>query len=395
MRLIHVVPDIGPEGGGMGEVAVDLSRSLSSGGIDSTVWTLSSPKAMEWAAGRRKLRPNEAVNFACTGPRSVGYSHTLLRALAGTDACGTIVHQHGIWLGLSAAVHRWSSRTNGRVMIAPHGALDAWAVARSSAKKWIASALYERANLRGAACLHALTSEEAGALRAFGLRNPIAVLPNGVNASWARQTPDGGAFRAAYQIPPETRVLLFLSRVHPKKGLDLLFRAIAAEGEGFRDWTLVVAGSGDPAYRQELRVLADSLGIARSVRFVGHLGDPERRDAFGAAEAFVLPSRSEGFPMAVLEALACGVPVLTTTAVPGVILAETRSGWQVAPEPRGLAAALADLTRSSRASLAAMGWRGRGYVLRELTWERAAMRVAQVYRWLLGLEELPGCVQCV
>ena len=395
MRLIHVVPDIGPEGGGMGEVAVDLSRTLSARGIDSTVWTLSSAGSMEWAVDHRSLRPNEAVAFACTGPRSVGYSLTLQRTLAGTDAGGTIVHQHGIWLGLSAAVHRWSAHAGGKVVVAPHGALDPWAVARSRTKKWVASRLYENANLRRAACLHALSDEEAVALREFGLKNPVAVLPNGVDTAWAGQTPDSESFRARYRIPADARVLLFLSRLHPKKGLDLLFRAMAAEGADFRGWILVAAGSGEPAYLRELGTLAGSLGISGSIRFVGHLGDPERRQAFGAAQAFVLPSRSEGFPMAVLEALACGVPVLTTTAVPGAFLAETGSGWRVPPEAQSIAAALGDLTRSSPGSLAAMGSRGKEYVLREFTWERAAARVAQVYQWLLGMRELPGCVRLV
>ena len=395
MRLIHVVPDIGPEAGGLGEVAIDLSRTLSARGIDSTVWTLSSADSMEWAADRRSLRSNEAVAFACTGPRSVGYSHTLQRALAGTDAGGTIVHQHGIWLGLSAAVHRWSSHAGGKVVIAPHGSLDQWAIARSRTKKWVASRLYENANLRRAACLHALSGEEAAALRKFGLKNPIAVLPNGVNVAWAGQTLDSESFRARHHISPEAKVLLFLSRLHPKKGLDLLFQAIAERGAGFQGWILLAAGSGEPAYERELATLAASLGISDSIRFVGHLGDPERRQAFGAAQAFVLPSRSEGFPMAALEALACGVPVLTTTAFPGAFLAETRSGWRVPPEQQSITAGLAELTRSSLETLSAMGSRGKEYVLRELTWERTAARVAQVYQWLLGMQEVPECVRLV
>lgn len=392
MRLIHVVPDIGPGGGGMGEVAVDLSRTLNAGGIDSRVWTLSSADSMEWAANRRSLRSNEAVAFACTGPRDFGYSRALQRALTGTDAGETIVHQHGIWLGLSSCVHRWSLRARGKVMVAPHGSLDRWAIGRSRVKKWVASRLYENANLRDAACLHALSEEEAVALREFGLRNPIAVLPNGVNVAWAGQTPDSESFRSAYRIPGEARVLLFLSRVHPKKGLDLLFHAMAAQGAEFRDWILLVAGSGEPAYQRELESLAGFLGISGRIRFAGHLGDPERRQAFGAAQAFVLPSRSEGFPMAALEALACGVPVLTTTAVPGRFLAETGSGWRVPPESQSIAMALASLAGSPAATLRAMGARGKEYVLRELTWERAAARAAQVYRWLLGMQELPECV---
>jgi len=324
----------------------------------------------------------------------VGYSLTLQRALAGTDAGGTIVHQHGIWLGLSAAVCRWSSHAGGKVVIAPHGALDQWAIARSRTKKWVASRLYENRNLRHAACLHALSGEEASALREFGLKNPIAVLPNGVNVAWAAQTPDSQSFRARHRIPPDARVLLFLSRLHPKKGLDLLFHAMAAEG-AVRDWILLAAGSGKPAFERELAALAASLGIADSIRFVGHLSDPERRQAFGAAQAFVLPSRSEGFPMAVLEALACGVPVLTTTAVPGAFLVETGSGWRVPPESQSIAMALANLTTSSPETLSAMGSRGKEYVLREFTWERAATQVAQVYKWLLGMQELPECVRLV
>jgi len=240
--------------------------------------------------------------------------------------------------------------------------------------------------------MHALSQTEALEFRNFGLNNPIAVVPNGISAEWLRSTGDAMRFRHMFAVASEVRILLFLSRITPKKGLPMLLESINANAKAFAGWTLMIAGVDEFGHQSELKALVDQYGLRQTVRFIGPLYGEAKRDAFSAADAFVLPSHSEGWPMVVLEALGAGVPVFTTTAIPFPELLHHNAGWMVEASSDSIGASLADLLLRSPADLREMGIRGRELVASRLTWDAVATQLTEVYLWLLGRGPQPGCV---
>jgi glycosyltransferase involved in cell wall biosynthesis len=263
---------------------------------------------------------------------------------------------------------------------------------KSRWKKVLASLAYERENLRNASCLHALSMSEAESFRRQRLRNPIAVVPNGISASWISSSGHADAFRARHDIRPQKRVLLYLSRVTPKKGLPMLAECVRNAGKRFADWELVIAGPNEFHHQEEVVALVNRYGLASSVKFVGPLFGAEKRDAFAAADVFVLPSHSEGWPISVLEALGAGVPVLTTMATPFPELVAAAAGWRVDARVEPLTAALLEVVDTSRSALSEMGARGKRLVASHLSWDSVTTKLGLVYRWLIGRAPCPDWV---
>jgi len=325
--------------------------------------------------------------FRTRGPRQMGYAPDLSAALArgGHD----MVHLHGIWQLLSAQAVAWRRATGRPVMISPRGMLDDWALRNSSLKKQIAARLFERENLAGAACLHALNASEAEAMRAFGLTNPIAVIPNGADMPDRLDRPP-----PAWMTADRRRTLLFLGRLHPKKGVHELLLAWArlrARSPGIASgWRLAIAGWDDGGHLTDLQRTAATLSLQGDVLFPGPLFGEAKAGAMANAGAFILPSFSEGLPMAVLEAWSYGRPVLMTEACNLPEGFATGSAFQISTEPEALAGELIEAL--SAPDLDAMGARGRALVRERFTWRSIARDHATVYRWMRDGGPTPACV---
>jgi poly(glycerol-phosphate) alpha-glucosyltransferase len=290
----------------------------------------------------------------------------------------------------SVVSHRWASLARRQYLVSPVGMLDSWALKNSAFKKRVATWLFERRNLLGAACLHALSEEEAAAIRAFGLRNPVCVIPNGVDVPVGRPTGDPSWAR---QIPPGVKVLLFLGRLHPKKGLSALLHGWAAVQHPRRDhWRLVIIGWGQGRHETELHRLVSELGLSEQVRFFGPQFGQEKAATLARADAFVLPSFSEGLPVAVLEAWAHGLPVLMTPQCNLSEGFEIGAALRVEPEAGSLANGLEELFGMRESDRLAVGERGRRLVEARFSWPKIASEMRQVYEWMLGARAKPASV---
>ncbi len=326
------------------------------------------------------------------GSPAFGYAPSLVAALDARRL--SILHVNGIWMYPSLASLRWSRRGRGRrpYIVSPHGMLDPWAVRNAAWKKRLVGWWFEDAHLAGAACMHALAGAEARAIRSYGLRNPICVIPSGVDLpddepralpAWAAEA--GGR-----------RVLLFLGRLHPKKGLLNLIRAWA-EVQADRsavaaDWLLVIAGWGQGGHEAKLRRLIDELGAARTIRLVGPQFGDQKTASLAFADAFVLPSFSEGLPIAVLEAWSFGLPVLMTDACNLPEGFAAGAALRTEPDPLPMAEALRSLMAMSEADRHAIGARGRILVQERFAWPEIAKQTSSVYEWLLGGGPPPSCI---
>jgi len=292
----------------------------------------------------------------------------------------------------SRVANNWRKTSARPTVLSPHGSLEEYALGISRFKKHIAKIAYEAKNLREATCLTASSAAEVISFRKYGLSQPVAVIPNGVSDSWLSSKADGAKFRRGFSIPSAKRILLFLSRIHPKKGLFLLFEAMAELRPELADWLLIIAGPDQIGHRQELERSAGHLGIDPYIKFVGPLSGQMKRDAFDSAKLFVLPTHSENFGIVVAEALGAGLPVLTTRGAPWGELAKERCGWWTDIKPEALQEALFQAIRMTDSELAAMGERGRQLVSAKYTWRAAAQKAVVLYSWLLGDGPTPDFV---
>lgn len=387
MKVGVLTASMSRQAGGLFWSVRELARSTQAAGCDVEVF------AVQDGDSALDLPLWEGVELQVLekrGPVAFGFMPGLSKVLEASNP--DVLHTHGIWMYPSLAALLWSKRTGRPYLISPRGMLDPWAVRNSGWKKRLVGWWYEHEHLRGAHCIHALCTSEAEAIRAFGLRNPICVIPNGIDLTAAARRTDQPH---GLGMPEGTRVLLYIGRLHPKKNLLALIDAwsLAASRGGLgHDWHLIIAGWDQGDYEEALKARVDTLGLQSRIRFPGPLFDADKDAALRDADAFVLPSLSEGLPMAVLEAWAYGLPVLMTPQCnlpEGIALGAAQA---VDPDVESLAEGLTTLCCLDAESLRTMGERGRRLVEGRFTWPRIAGEMCAVYAWVLGRGPKPDCV---
>ncbi len=371
----------------MFEAVVRLSSECAAVGVRRAVVGLADDHS---EADRERWGDAEVQVSPVVGPRRFGYAPAMAGNLAGVNP--DLVHLHGLWMYPSIVCERWGARTNRPYVVSPHGMLEGWALRNRALPKRVASFLYERRMLDGSAVIHALNRKEAEDIRAFGIRRPIAVIPNGVDpavpvgverAAWVAKLADG------------RRILVYLGRLHPKKNLASLV-AGWAKADRERDisagWRLVIAGWDQDSHQAYLEGLCEREGVRGSVVFAGPRFGIEKAELLAAADAFVLPSLSEGQPIALLEAMSYGLPALATTHcnLPEAMAAEAVK--EIGIEAESIGVGIAALTEMSEGQLAAMGLRGRKLVEGQFSWTRTARQMAEVYAWVTGRGGRPEVV---
>ena len=404
IRTANLTHSISRNAGGLFESVRRLVQSLGDTGMDVRVLGVQDEFTAEdvtaWA-------PVWAMGFKPAWPTSFGYSPKFFSSLV--EFAPQVTHTHGLWVYPSVATNHYCRRSKTPYLISPHGMLDPWAIRNSRWKKVIAYFLYEGAHLNGARCVRALCESEARSIRQVGLKNHIAIIPNGIDLPTAppRQDPPWHGL-----LEPGRKTLLFLSRIHPKKGLPNLLQAWAqsrkAAPHRAEDWTLIVAGWNQGGHEQELQRLATDLELpwadtrtgnaggrdsrGASVLFVGPQFGPAKVACYHGCDGFILPSFSEGLPMVVLEAWAHGKPVVMT---PECNLPEGFAcGGAVSIEanPDRIARGLDLFWSMTDAERISMGRRGYELTRARFAWPHLAEEMKEVYEWMLGGGSPPSCV---
>jgi glycosyltransferase involved in cell wall biosynthesis len=293
-----------------------------------------------------------------------------------------IIHDNGLWLHSNHASASIARRLRLPLIIQPHGMLEPWALSYRAWKKQLAWKLYQRRDLQSTTLLVATSNKEADGLQRVGLRQPIAIIPNGVDIPSWKEHPiakDG------------ERYALFLSRIHPVKGLLNLVAAWASlRPEG---WRMVVAGPDKGNHLVEVETAVQRAGLEQNFDFVGHVAGAAKEKLYREADLFILPTFSENFAMVVAEALSYGVPAITTKGAPWEGLVDHRCGWWVDVGVKPLAEAFRVAVEMSDAERQEMGKRGRRFVEAKYSWPCIAADMLAVYKWILKLEGMPCCVR--
>jgi poly(glycerol-phosphate) alpha-glucosyltransferase len=405
MHTICLLESVSRADGGIFEAECALQRELHLGqGVQVDVVGMEDRFSSQDASRWLPLKPRVVK---IKGPGAFGYSRDLLPAL---DPKADLLYAATLWKYPSWAALQWVERTGKPMMAAPHGSLDAWALGNAAWKKRIAALLFKNRQLRRAICLRALCQSEVESFRKYGLTSPIAVIPNGVHLPELTETRvERRASRAKGEHGGKKK-LLFLGRIHPKKGLANLIRAFAqsrgSRVEGREPWQLVVAGWDQVGHERELMELCEELGIRverRQSSVEGQQSDADillwgpsfgkdKEDLLCSADAFILPSLSEGLPMSVLEAWAYGLPVVMTPKcnLPEGFAAEAAILIETGVEP--IAQGLNALFSMSEGDLRTMGEKGRELVKQRFTWQTVARQMREVYDWMLGGGAPPSSV---
>jgi glycosyltransferase involved in cell wall biosynthesis len=296
-------------------------------------------------------------------------------------AAADVVQSHGLWLAPNLYAARAAARAGRPHVISPRGMLGPAALEFSRLKKRAFWALAQARAVRAAACLHATSELERQDIRAFGLTNPVAIVPNGVDVPPLQPKPQR-----------QERTALSLGRLHPKKGLDRLVRAWALVEAEHPDWRLRIVGPAEGGYDDQLRALAAELSLQR-VSVEGAVYGEAARRLYQQSDLFILPTLNENFAMTVAEALANCVPVISTKGAPWSGLEREGCGWWIDHGEEPMAATLRLVLATPRELLAAMGSRGRAWMLREFSWGRIAADLLEVYDWLSCGKPRPATVR--
>lgn len=316
----------------------------------------------------------------------LGASNSMRMEVFDLAQSSQILHAHGLWLMSNIYPANAVSKrgSTAKLVHSLRGMLGPEALRFSRNKKRVFWLAYQRSALARADCLHATAKSELNEIRQAGMRQPVAIIPNGVNMP----SIGSGSIKASER---QERTVLSLGRIHPKKGLDTLIRAWAGLERNWPNWKLNIVGPDEGGHRQQLERMSRELRLER-VFFDGPLRQEAKTAAYADADLFVLPSLNENFAITVAEALAHGVPVISSKGAPWSGLVENRCGWWVDQGTAPIREALHEAMGLSPDQLGVLGANGREWVQRDFSWDRVASDMVRVYRWLVGGGEPPDCV---
>jgi glycosyltransferase involved in cell wall biosynthesis len=367
MRVIQIVSSISDEASGPTYVVKHLCESLIKRKHNVTLLTL------DWAPIQSP--PAYLNTFPLGyGPRKLGRSPQMKRWLdeKARSREMDIIHSHGLWMMPNVYPGKVARKCNVPYVVSPHGVFTEHSITSGSAIKPLFLAWVQKPVLMSVSCFHALSEQEYIDIRRQGFTQPIAIVPNAINIP--KQVKLSKQKKAI-------RTVLFLGRIHPQKGLDVLLNAWSKVQGYFANWRLLIVGPDEGGHLVEMQNLANRIGCQR-VKFIGPLYGEEKYKAYNDADLFVLSSYSEGLPMTVLEALACETPVIVTKASPFDNLESEGAGWWVDIGVDPLVNGFEKALTCSDEELLNIGLRGRAWMERDYSWQRIGQQMEETYRWL-------------
>lgn len=368
MKILHTISGLNISSGGPTSCTYNLIKGLRDEGIEADILTLmprdDSDKIIADDSFIKAL-PNDA----CT---PLVYSSNFRRYLSshiGYD----LYHANGLWTCPTHFTAEIAKKQNKPCVIAPHGMLYPQALQVSAWKKKIVSTVFQRKDLETASCLQATCMAELEHIRAFGLNNPVAVIPNGLvidDSLEIRKTSNS------------VRRFAFVGRLNRIKNVDILLSAWSKLGDKTRNCELLIIGDGDTAYKKELEEFATANKL-NNVRFLGFITGKDLQKLVHSIDFQILPSKSENFGMVVPEALIQGVPVIASKGTPWSDLKTFDCGWWVDNDIDTLISTLLIAINLSEQDRLGMGERGRTLVLRHYSINSVSLRMKQLYEWLV------------
>jgi glycosyltransferase involved in cell wall biosynthesis len=375
MNILHLIATLAPESGGPAQACLEMANAVAARGHSIAIYTTDFGGALPATVARHPSV--EIRTFPVQWPRAWKPSTPMAKAIAEEVERYDVVHLHSLYL-----FHDWvggimARRARVPYIVRPHGLLDPYIWQRHRLRKMVMEALFQTRVLNHASAIHYTSELEREISAPYAGPAPARVVPLGVSLDALEDLPSPGSFTAKFPAVTGKRIVLFLSRLHEKKGLDLLIPAFAAVRRGIPDLHLVIAGPDDGAL-ERTRTAVREHGIEGDVTFTGMLKGEDKLAAFAAASIFTLPSYSENFGIAVVEAMAAGLPAIITDQV-NIHRDIAGHGALVVPcRAQPLAQALADLA-GDPVRAQAMGVEARATVRRLYDWPNVAASLERMY----------------
>ena len=365
--------------GGIGTIQKQLACALGQLNVEVSLWTTSSHLL--------DVPGCDVKYFKTMGPAQLGYSRSMEIELRRKYRDFDILHVHGFWTAHVKLISLWKSLTERPSFFSIHGALHPHIFSRLRFKKTLARILFHDKAFNAASVLHAASKIEYLQVRDHEDRHPVMLVPNGIELT--KPPFDIELISTELQkLYSSNKVLLYLSRLHPTKGIELLIESIncleLSSPGAFNGWQLVIAGSGTEKYKQSLLRKIDSAGLSAQITLIGFVDGNTKSFILSESQSFVLPSFSESFPLAVLEAMLYELPVLTTTGTPFDFLDDDGAGWYCRLNRDSISAALLDMCEKSDVELIEMGANGLSVLQRDYDIDKVALKYLNSYMWSLG-----------
>ena len=383
MKVVQIVPSIGEESSGPSYSVPGLCRGLMSAGCDVA---LHFGGEMPARVFEYPVRCYPVSSFP--HPR-MGRSPEMLKGLIECGGSADVIHNNSLWMYSNVYGH-WAIRELKRkglkvpkLVNAPRGTLAVWSLKHHRLQKKLFGWYAQNAALAATDMWHATCEKEYEEIRAQGYRQPVAIVPVGIEVPSPKSPDSGGDGR---------RKVVFFGRLHQVKAVDRLVQAwerLTAQGKR-EGWELVIAGP-DGGVRNELEGYVAEKKIPK-VSFVGEINGPSKYEFLSAADIYVLPSHTENFGVTVAEALSCGTPVVVSQGTPWKDVEKERCGKWVVNDVDSLAAAMGEMMGMTDDERWQMGEQGREWMKRDFSWEGIGAKMKAAYEWLLGKGEKPEWV---
>ncbi len=376
MRIAQVVSAMNNLSSGVQSYLDDLCAALSSIGEKPILYTCGSVKYVPRNYELRSF-PTCAFPAARLG-RSPGLKRALFKELPSFD----IVQTNALWMlpNLYPAQALRCAKT--KLVTMPHGSFSSWSLSRSKWRKKVFGWLGQNKALARTDMFIATCEAEYEDIRRLGFRQPVAIIPIGVDVK---------KVSAVAHSAKRYRRLVFMSRIHPVKNIEMLLRVWSRIAAGFPDWQLSLVGPDKGAYADQMKLLAQRLGCPRT-NFEGALLGEEKYKFLWESSCFVLPTFTENFGIVIAESLACALPVVCTRGAPWGGIIENDCGWWPEIDETQFQDSLVAALSSSEQELRRMGENGRRWVERDFSWGSVACKLRDAYRWLIQGGTRPGYI---
>jgi glycosyltransferase involved in cell wall biosynthesis len=394
MKVLHVIPSIAAVRGGPSKAVIEMVKSLQNANCEVEIATTNDNGDELLGMPLNCLQDYQSISvrfFARFSPQShavreFAFSAGLTRWLWQHIQDYELIHVHAIFSYPSTISMAIARLKNVPYIVRPLGQLCQWSLQQSQRKKQIYLDLIERENLNHAKAIHFTSNAEYTEAQELGLKAPGIVIPHGLSVT-SRIAHAHFQLRQWLHLPGDEPIILFLSRLHPKKGLELLVNALARLVN--QRFTFVIAGSGDLDYEMSLRQLINESGLGNRTRMLGFIEGEKKDILLQGADLFALTSYSENFGVAVLEALAAGLPCIVT---PGVALSEVvkQQDLGMVPEMDEAAIATAIFNCLNQPELMKeMSDRASEFIFEHYTWDKIATNLVGIYDAIIQHQPLP------
>jgi glycosyltransferase involved in cell wall biosynthesis len=386
MKILHVAASLDPKRGGPTKVVEELTQALAGKRVDVSIFAPSEDAKTTYISNRNgvtvKTFPTSVLSKLWPF-HSPAFTKTLQKELIDFD----LIHIHEIWHHPVFASYKISKSIRKPYLITIHGSLEPSCLNYKAFKKKIYTALIERRILREADALHAVTEDEIQSIQNFVDNENIYCIPNGLNMQTFENLPEKDIIENLYPQIKGKKVILFLGRIHPKKGLDTLAEAFGMIVRKNKNACLLIVGPNSDNYRHQIEKILSREDLSNKAIFTGTLMGNLKLAALNRADIFVLPSHSEGFSISILEAMGCGLPVIITNQCHFPEVEQMQAGKITDGDAAQLAEIIMELLDNPKLCRQ-MGQAGKELVRDRYTWGKAADKMIELYEKILNKQKL-------